>query len=1603
MKQTKRYLAGLLAVLMLIGSIHIGGVAVDVNKDINTDEITSLEEMEIEEVDIEETEEITVVEEKQDISTGSSNSVISSESNDSNNLSESELGKSNELTESEESIPSNDSVSDNNISFEESDLNTNEVETDDTNISAEEDLEVDLSETDSNETEEVETDNWELELVFYDSTVNNGKTPLTQIDWDASDGSYREGETRVVTVQINYKNTNTTMAYQPGELKLSINNLAYKLNSSSSAQLSSKINVGANDLTHIGYDWNFCSKKSDENYVFENNTIIEKNNNFEGTIQIQYELTSMGDNENKYYPYYYPEPYLDECTHSYNVEIYAILDNKIESNIIFFDYIRLYKHPWGRITFEVNKTAKKIQSYDGLGKDASKYIWVNYSFTHTNVLANTKYPNISANTAFYRDKIPNECIVYSSDLKLLQPDENGYYEISAKYSNSDASYIYVGYPKEIYNEENGNLNIRNDVDFYGKYTDREEYELLDSAYININLEDYNFSYTGDLYGIEKSKVFDGGMRTQDIINELEHNKTTFLLKPAVIYTGTQMTLKVGDDILFATSNNGYPVKLNDDEYYFSKVNWVSKYFKNGMGVTIPGNKYDCELWVRYKDTSEYALYDSFKNPLINKTWSFEKSDGIVGFYFIIHNLEESLKCNALIEAKTVFTKKDIPDSGILYNFDYLQVFFKDDDGNLILQNEQELDSYDNLITKDDIATFDMQTYGLYLQRAYGKSEWNYYDLKQPKYIIYADKEFNEKIIQDNSNEYFSGSCNLSCGIAASNNICFEKDYISEYDKEYVINGFRIYDLLPAGMELSSTNEEIINSLSVSLGVNGKYYGDIYDEDFNKLSKSELKELIETKIIIKKNWNNSGRTKIEIIGTFKKGIYIFWTEANSMYSKINFHYKYSFYIKFEDYLEYGNVWVNYCYANYTDNPKGGLFQNYNSTIDAGTHDKDAVDINEDGSTTDRLAYKKAQTTITSVVSTHQDVQTSVKTDQSYYSTGSVQSSNNSEYEYKLRVRTGQNDVTNLVIYDSLEEYTKDNKGNFIAAHGDNKHWNGNLLGIDTSYAESKGYTVKTWYSENSQPDALYDDNGNINPEWKEFERPVEPVYSNGLKIKFSDNSRTYSSSDYVYIYYFKDGKYYRSPSIYGTSIAGKEIEVPSTDFYLYWHTNSTERNYYGFAIDSIEPIKTNAAFTSTVSSLPNYEVTALKGTDYPESMHNPYNEGTTNQLWHYTGETVVLEDGYEITPLNNVKSFAFEYLDSEGNPAILPANSLTYVLIRMKSPVDESITSLAYNGCWTQWNALDEFDRPVDFVTGINSNIVKISLPNSGRGSYIVKHEYYMRDYNGNLILENTYSENEVSNIVIDTIIKAEEQNHIEENNNKQYIFTEDSGDITIKENEVSEIVLKYVRDEEYGSYQVKHEYYVKEKDDNLTLENTVLEEVVPNIVINTIIKADEQNHIENNNNKQYVFIEDTGDIIVEKDTVSEIVLKYVRDEEYGSYQVKHEYYVRDFDGNLTLENTVFENEVSDIFVGTVIQANKQNHIETDNDKQYVFIEDTGDVTIQKDTVSEITLKYVRDCDYTTELPETGGEGNTWLLFNAIIFLFIGTSSFLIATKKKNKE
>lgn len=1139
------------------------------------------------------------------------------------------------------------------------------------------------------ETEKPENDNWELGLVFYDSTVDNGKTPLTEINWDASDGGYEAGIPRVITVQINYRNTNAITTYQPDELAISIPNLAYNASSNivNSPYWDVAIVVGANDSTHSGYNWNFKTGVSpttlQKTFTFTNANIIEEKSNFEGSIQIVYTITPAKET---------PENYLDECIHSYLKTLQASLgyfipaqdvkspnwpnnynnnmteetnfwevslpgaehleinfdstcklesasrdylrfydkdrnnitssiceisDDKIggsamagktyyvagdyvkitmrtdgsstykgfsaniygyrfgsiitESNDIELNYTRTYIHPWEYTDYTVIKSASKISSYDGLGENASNYIWVKYNFYHLLSFSTTdKYPNINVNKGIYKDNIPNTCIVYDSSSNLLAPDENGYYSVSAINTGGsiNSTSIYVGYPKSIYNEENGNLNITNEVELWGTYNNKTESELLSTNSISINLADFKFVYIGDLYRIDKSRYYYTSyphtIRYQDIVNSYGFNKSLWYLKPTAIYSGNPMTVKIGDDLLYSTTLDGTVEKLKDDEYYFCNISFESNYFVNGNGNKISENKYDCELYVRYKDSNEYVKYgETFKNPTYSKSWTFSEADEVVGFYFMIYDMTESIKSSTKdygpVKAITGFTKKNIPKSGTLYNFDYLQVYFKDSSGKLVFQNEPGIESYANFLTKEEIATYDKDIYGVYLQRGVSSGGWSYHEVEQPANNVKARKT-SSNFTQDAESEQFISHFTIGAYFIPQAN-SLENGYIEQYDSSYAVSGFKLYDLLPLNMELLSSKEEIADSFDVVFHENGANVV-VYDLKWNRIEENNVGTYVDakTEVNIINNWNNTGRTKIEINCTFNNPIYIFLKQ-----SSISFNYSYNYSISYDAFLEHGNIWENYCYVDKLETQEKGV--NLLSTItDSGIYDSDAVDIDEDGDITDKLAYAKAQATITSVVSTHQDVQKQVKTDKSNYSTGKVESSYDSEYEYKLRVKTGQNDVTNLVIYDSIEEYAQDKNGNIIKAYGDKKHWNGEFLGIDTSYAESKGYVVKPYYSENPLAGNLSDDNS-----WVEYS-------------------------------------------------------------------------------DSIDKSK--------------------------------------------------------------VKALAFEYLDAEGNPAKLPANSLTYVLIKMKSPSDENITSLAYNGCRTQWQALDDYDRPVDFITGINSNIVKVSLPNS---------------------------------------------------------------------------------------------------------------------------------------------------------------------------------------------------------------------------------------------------------------------------------------------------
>ena len=74
---------------------------------------------------------------------------------------------------------------------------------------------------------------------------------------------------------------------------------------------------------------------------------------------------------------------------------------------------------------------------------------------------------------------------------------------------------------------------------------------------------------------------------------------------------------------------------------------------------------------------------------------------------------------------------------------------------------------------------------------------------------------------------------------------------------------------------------------------------------------------------------------------------------------------------------------------------------------------------------------------------------------------------------------------------------------------------------------------------------------------------------GLKITFSSDSRTESVNyDYVKIYYSDNGTMKLAAKLGGTDIAGASVFVPSSEFYVYWHTDGSSDSFYGFAIASV---------------------------------------------------------------------------------------------------------------------------------------------------------------------------------------------------------------------------------------------------------------------------------------------------------------------------------------------------------------------------------------------------------------------------------------------------
>lgn len=120
----------------------------------------------------------------------------------------------------------------------------------------------------------------------------------------------------------------------------------------------------------------------------------------------------------------------------------------------------------------------------------------------------------------------------------------------------------------------------------------------------------------------------------------------------------------------------------------------------------------------------------------------------------------------------------------------------------------------------------------------------------------------------------------------------------------------------------------------------------------------------------------------------------------------------------------------------------------------------------------------------------------------------------------------------------------------------------------------------------------------------------------LAVKFNvecaGESATY---DYVSLYYVKSGKVYSAfTKKKANDVAGKTFVIPSTEFYVYWHSDGSVNTYYGIAVDSAE-ITDATAIVGSIATLPSYTVQEVTKVTDIQTEHNPY-QNSSNLIWHY---------------------------------------------------------------------------------------------------------------------------------------------------------------------------------------------------------------------------------------------------------------------------------------------------------------------------------------------------------------------------------------------------
>ena len=956
---------------------------------------------------------------------------------------------------------------------------------------------------------------FDISVVYLDSrhgtTVFNQDTP-----YDFTSNTL----TGTVTLQVNIFGEELSKDYAPGELEFKV----YGFEKFGLQNVKTLGNLFTFEHHTGTFDPN-TRTVVDDYYVVRNKTTMAEGTNVDALLQLVYTYS----NSTKGCPF-------DGSSGTVYAEFYEDKTNEIPCEF----HIGKQAHKWSG-----NASQFDIRSTDGFGDDAGDYYWMRTGYNSDTTSGLTRAPLDVVYGAYETviTGLPEGYKIYQLDYNggrlyeyVWSEEKQGYvadfvHAVNDNYASSGSymtGYIVIGAPKD-------STNVGDVLNFQTTYSGRYPYKYGSSSYVD---EDFTMLWQKDHSLVVKDTVQvtpgDFANFSVSIYSDNYFNGNVISAPSHYMCYGynhdigseSAYRIKFGADGLYTIDTEDNIYELQDSEYYIRGIQMPKLQDKNQLRV---GETWD--LYVRHKDSDQFVLYsDTPYNA--GQTVNIPETD-IVEVYILSSPITSAVysggsSSNSL---RLNYAHTTVPQgyevNGYMCTYGFLDMFPGDYDPATDSDAERTLiassvDDYTTKVGNTDLVQMnlparDLEKYGKYLYR------------KTDEEKIRADRFTGMINVRDNLVGDYQGYSDFL--------LTAYSGYSSGSSTSATdINGDDFYVVLPEQVQVIGTPEDIKNSL-----LSDTFKTRIANEDAtlkrfvaNTDQFDSLDEYVQflydsLSVDIRED---DGKTIVHMHWEFPEPLILPNFSGNQpVYAEIQIPVR----IYDVDVLDYGQELETFAYSQpilnsgtefYNYNANGGpsaqsaeniIISHANRDSTSECHGKtwpDTIDVDNDGNTTERFNEFRSYIVYSKPLEALQELSKLTQTERNTFSMKPKKVNSGEEYSYRLRTRTASTGMTNVIMYDYLEQH---------APAGVDGYWRGSFQGVDLTRSQTQGFVPTVYCSTKADPGSLDEDSS-----WQEYSDSIDKSTIKSLAFDYGDQiipSNHIASVDVIMRAPENDSEYY----------------------------------------------------------------------------------------------------------------------------------------------------------------------------------------------------------------------------------------------------------------------------------------------------------------------------------------------------------------------------------------------------------------------------------------------------------------------------------------------